>query len=93
MPVVRELPEDTSDYVTINGAVRVDPSDGSLEDKNVQACFDLDTYIAKFPCNFSPLFEESVLQEDEGYRVFIDQFGITKKIRKTGTSAQHSSFL
>ena len=34
MPVVRELPEDTSDYGTISEAVRVHPSDGSLEDKN-----------------------------------------------------------
>ena len=87
MPVVQELPEDISDYGTISGAVRVDPSDSSVEDKNVRACFGLNTYVAKFPCNFSPLFEERILQEDEGYRVFIDKFGITKKIRKTGTSA------
>lgn len=93
MPVVEELPEDLPDNGTISGATKVDPSNSVVEDKNIRPYFKLDSYIAKFPTDFSPLFEEKVLEEDEEYRTYIDQYGITTKIRKTGTSAPlHLSF-
>jgi hypothetical protein len=86
MPVIEKLPEGISDSGTISGANKVDPGDRTVEDKNVRAFFHLDSYVSKFPCNFSPLFEEKVLDEDEEYRTYTDSFGITKKIRKTGSS-------
>jgi uroporphyrinogen decarboxylase len=87
MPVKEKLPENILDSGTISGANKVDPDDSTVEDKNVRAYFHLDTYVSKFPCNFSPLFEEKTLEEDDEYRTYTDLFGITKKVRKTGTSA------
>ena len=87
MPVTEELPESILDSGTISGADKVDLNDSSVTDKNVRAYFHLDTYVSKFPCNFSPLLKEKTLEEDEEYRTYTDLFGITKKIRKTGTSA------
>ena len=53
MPVTEELPENILDSGTISGADKVDPDDSTVTDKNVRAYFHLDTYISKFPCNFS----------------------------------------
>ncbi len=60
MPVTEELAKNIPDSGTISGADKADPDDSTVEDKNVRACFHLDTYVSKFPCNFSPFFEEGV---------------------------------
>lgn len=93
MPVVEALPSDLPDNGTISGATKVDPSGSGVEDKNIRSYFKLDSYIAKFPADFSPLFEEEVLEEDDEYKTYVDSYGIKTKIRKTGTSApMHLSF-
>jgi uroporphyrinogen decarboxylase len=87
MPVVEDLPVNLPNNGTISGADAVDPLGKVVVDRNVRACCGLDSYIAKFPLNFSPLFEEKVLEEDDEYRTYIDEYGITMRVRKTGTSA------
>lgn len=86
MPVVEPLPPDYPDNDTISGADSVNPLDKKLSDKNVRSACGLESYVAKFPCNFSPLLKEKVIEETDEYKVYTDQFGITMKARKTGTS-------
>ncbi len=86
MPVVEPLPPDYPDNDTISGADSVNPLDKKLSDKNVRSACGLESYVAKFPCNFSPLLKERVLEETDEYKVYVDQYGITMKARKTGTS-------
>ena len=86
MPRVQEIPGTLSDNGTISGAEKADPAGVEFTDLNVRSCFHLQSYAAKFPVNYSPLFPVKVLEEDAESRTFIDQYGITKKERKTGTS-------
>lgn len=86
MPVATPLPDVLSDNGTISGSEKVTPESSVVVDENVRAYFMLDPYIAKFPCNYSPLLQERVLEENEEYRTYVDQYGITVKQRKTGTA-------
>lgn len=86
MPRVQEIPDTLSDNGTISGAEKVDPAGIEFTDLNVRSFFHMQSYAAKFPTNYSPLFPVKVLEEDRESRTFIDQYGITKKERKTGTS-------
>jgi hypothetical protein len=86
LPETRKLPAGLSDNGTITGADRVDPAGAEVPDCNVRPACGLESYPAKFPCNYSPLLPVRVLEEDEEYRVVVDQYGITKKERKTGTT-------
>ncbi len=87
LPMVEEIPASASDNGTITGAEKVDPEGSEIPERNVRACLHLESYAAKFPSNFSPLFPVRVLEEDEEARTIVDQYGITKKERKSGTSA------
>ena len=87
LPEVQRIPDTHPDNGTISGADKADPRGKELSDRNIRAFFGLQSYVAKFPCDYSPLWKERVLQENGEYRVFTDQYGITKKERKSGTSA------
>jgi len=86
LPVKEPLPEDLPDNGTISGAAELFPSSAVAVDKNLRAYFGLDPYPAKFPFDLSPLYREEVLEETAEMRVYKDTYGITKKIRKTGTA-------
>lgn len=87
LPEVQQIPGRLSNNSTISGADKVDPDGSEFADRNVRSHFNLYSYAAKFPCNFSPLFKEKVLEENDEFRVYTDQYGITKKEMKSGTSA------
>ena len=86
MPQKQPLPGGLSDNGTISGADAVDPSGSTVPDVNVRAACGLDSYPAKFPCDFSPRFAVRVLEEDDEYRTLVDAYGIHKKERKTGST-------
>lgn len=86
MPVTQELPKNISDNGSIMGYTKIDPVSSEVSDKNVRAYFNLDSYISKFPFDISPLLEEKIIEEDEHFKIYTDKYGITKKIRKDGTS-------
>ncbi len=86
MPVVEDLPENISDNGVVSGAKKVDPESSIIEDGNIRNACGLEYYISKFPLNFSPLLKEKTIAENEEYRTFVNEFGITVKIRKTGTA-------
>jgi Uroporphyrinogen decarboxylase (URO-D) len=87
MPMVQEIPASVPDNGTISGADKTDPAGSEFPDRNVRAFFGLESYAAKFPCNYSPLLEVQVQEEDAESRTLVDQYGITKKEMKNGTSA------
>jgi uroporphyrinogen decarboxylase len=80
------LPARLSDNGTITGADRVDPDGSEVPDRNVRPACGLDSYAAKFPCDYSPLLPARVLEDEPDYRVVVDRYGITKKERKGGTT-------
>jgi hypothetical protein len=86
MPETEKLPARLSDNGTITGADRVDPDGSEVPDRNVRAACGLESYPAKFPCDYSPMLPVRVLEEDGEHRVVVDQYGITKKEKKTATT-------
>lgn len=86
MPEKQPLPAALTDNGTISGADAVDPGGSTVADVNVRAACGLDSYAAKFPCDFSPRLAVRVLEEDEEYRTLVDAYGIHKKERKTGST-------
>jgi len=87
LPVTEALPEDLKDNGTISGGEKIDPSGNTVIDKNVREHLHLDPYPSKFPFDLSPLWDVEILEDQKEYRIIIDSYGITKKERKTGTSA------
>ena len=86
MPQKEALPPGLSDNATISGATAVDPGGSTVSDVNVRAACGLDSYAAKFPCDFSPLLPARIVEEDAEYRTLYDSYGILKKERKTGST-------
>lgn len=87
MPVKKELPLNISDNSSIMGYPKIDNKSREITDENVKDFFNLDPYIAKFPFDVSPRFQEEIIEEDEYYKVYKNKYGITLKERKDGTSA------
>jgi uroporphyrinogen decarboxylase len=60
-----------------------------LVDVNVRPFFDLDSYLAKFPIDFSPRCPRRIIEEDDRRRVFTDSYGATKLVMKENAATWH----
>lgn len=56
---------------------------GELTDKNILNYFNLDSYLVKFPFDISPRLEQKIIEDNENYRIYVDNFGLKKKEVKT----------
>jgi len=79
------IPEDTPGGKIVRASADIEGSD-ELTDVNTIKYFNLDSYLAKFPFDLSPMLEKKVLQENEHYRIYTDNYGLTIKIIKTSAS-------
>ncbi len=86
LPLVQEIDPDIQDSEPIRGSVSIDKSAEKLSDKNVSAFFKLDSYLEKFPFDLSPMLEKETISENADYRIYKDNFGITKKTYKKKAS-------
>jgi uroporphyrinogen decarboxylase len=57
-----------------------------LVDRNVMPLLGLDSYLAKFPIDFSPRLPKRILEEDDHRRVFTDAYGLTVMVLKDGAA-------
>jgi len=51
-----------------------------MEDENVQPIFGLDYYLTKFPTDYSPMFENEILEKTKEYTIYKDIYGVTEKM-------------
>ena len=81
------LSEDLSPLAT---RARSLPGRGTSElvDRDVMPYFGLDSYLAKFPIDFSPRLPK-ILHEDNHQQTFTDSYGLTVKVLKDGAAALH----
>jgi uroporphyrinogen decarboxylase len=86
LPVREEIPEGVPDGDLVRGEVPIWEGAGGLVDRNVMPCLGLESYLAKFPLDLSPMLPAEVIEETAEHRVFKDSFGITKKVMKTSAS-------
>jgi hypothetical protein len=70
-----------------SSALGVGP-EGSV-DRAVMARFGLDSFLAKFPCDFSPRLPVTVLEDDDRHRLFVDAYGVTKLVTRENAATFH----
>ena len=73
------IPDYRLDGDLVRGCDPISPDSDELVDRNVLPQLQLDSYLAKFPIDFSPPLESELLEENSHYRVLRDRYGITKK--------------
>ena len=79
------IPEGTLDGKIVRASANIEGSD-EITDSNTLKYFDLDSYLAKFPFDLSPMFEKKIIKENDDYLVFKDNYGITQKVIKKGAA-------
>jgi uroporphyrinogen decarboxylase len=82
LPKVMDIPENVLDGDLVRGSSPISSDSGELVDKNVMTSLELDSYLAKFPFDISPLLETETLEETEHIRIFRDKYGVVKKVIK-----------
>jgi len=55
-------------------------------DTKLMAYFGLEPYPVKFPCNFSPMADKKIIEKNNDFTVFIDEYCLTQKVLAGGTS-------
>ncbi len=94
LPQRAPLPQEALDGDLVRGSLPLGSEGGSatrlgsaeLSDRNVMPLLGLDSYLAKFPVDFSPGLPRRVLAEDEDWRVFADGYGLTVRVLKKGAA-------
>ena len=83
---VRYLPDNylEGDLVRMSLPLRTDNSE--FVDRTLISYFNLDPYPSKFPCDFSPMFDKKIIEKNDEYEVFVDEYGLTQKVLKKSAS-------
>jgi uroporphyrinogen decarboxylase len=82
LPKIEGIPEDALDADLVRGSTAIISDSSELVDKNVMAYFNMDSYLAKFPFDISPLLKTEVLEDNKDYKIFTDSYGLTQKVTK-----------
>jgi uroporphyrinogen decarboxylase len=86
LPALEGIPENVPDGDLVRGETPIWEGAGGLTDLNVMPRLGLDSYLAKFPMDLSPMLPVEVISETAEHRVFKDGFGIAKKVMKSSAS-------
>lgn len=86
LPRVEEISDTLLSSEGVEGGTKIDPGSGRLVDKNVRSYFKLDSYLSKIPMDISPGLKKRIIEDNEKYRIYTDNFGITQKIIKGSPS-------
>jgi uroporphyrinogen-III decarboxylase len=90
LPLREPLPPEALDGDLVRGSLPFGAGAGTttrtggseLVDHNVLPFLGLDSYLAKFPLDFSPRLAGSVLSEDARQKTFTDSYGLTVQVLK-----------
>jgi len=83
---IKDVPEEILDPESIRGSKPLTLKYTDEVDNNVAPFFKLDSYLEKFPIDYSPMLPRRVLDENNDYRVFVDKYGLTNKVLKHKSS-------
>ncbi len=77
---VREpVPEDYSDGIAVMANRNIGKDMEKAGDRNVQPVFGLDPYLTKFPVDYSPMFEEEIIEKTDTHVLYRDAYGVLCK--------------
>lgn len=86
LPKINDIPEDILDPESIRGSKSLTDKYKGEVDNNVAPFFKLDSYLEKFPIDYSPVLKSRVIEENKEYRIFVDKYGLTNKVLKHKSS-------
>ncbi len=82
----KPIPRDITDSESLRGSRALSPQFEKKVDFNVMDYFNLDSYLEKFPFDLSPQFEIKIIEENQDYKIFTDEFGLKQKVYKQKSS-------
>ena len=86
LPKVKDIPENILNSESVRGSKPLSPEYSDEVDHNVAQYFNLDSYLEKFPIDYSPMLKSGIIEENEEYRIFTDKYGLTNKVLKKKSS-------
>ncbi len=86
LPKIEDIAQGMLDSESVRGSRPVSDAYKDGVDKNVAAYFSLDSYLEKFPLDYSPMLKGTVIEENNEYKIFTDKFGLKNKVLKTRSS-------
>jgi hypothetical protein len=82
---IGDLPENYLDGDLVRISLPLRPGSGFV-DGSLISYFNLDPYPTKFPCDFSPMLEGKVIEDNDNHKIFVDGYGLTQKVLKRSAS-------
>ena len=73
------VPEDYSDGIAIMANRNIGKDMEKAGDRNVQPVFDLEPYLTKFPVDYSPMFDEEIIEKTDTHVLYRDAYGVLCK--------------
>ncbi|MBM3699621.1 MAG: hypothetical protein FJW68_01715 [Actinobacteria bacterium] len=86
LPKIKDVSEEILDPESIRGSKPLTLKYADEVDNNVAPFFKLDSYLEKFPIDYSSMMQSRVLEENNEYRIFVDKYGLTNKVLKQKSS-------
>lgn len=75
----KPVPGDIADGIAIMANRNIYSEMEKTGDVNVGPVFGLDQYLTKFPVDYSPMFEEKVIDKTSNHIIYKDSYGVTNK--------------
>jgi len=76
---VESVPAKISDGIAIMANKNIYSEMEKAGDVNVQPVFGLDQYLTKFPVDYSPMFTHEIIEKNETYIIYKDEYGVLNK--------------
>ena len=78
LPKVGDLPDSYLEGDLVRTSLPLRPDSDEFVDRIFMSYFNLDPYPSKFPCDFSPMLDKKVIEKNNDYEIFIDEYGLTQ---------------
>lgn len=86
LPKVEGLPDSYLEGDLVRASLPLRPDSSEFVDRAIMSYFNLDPYPSKFPCDFSPRLDKKIVEENNDYKIFIDEYGLTQKVLRKSAS-------
>jgi len=86
LPKVGDLPDNYLEGDLVRTSLPLRHDSNELADRSLISYFNLDPYPSKFPCDFSPMLDKKIIEENDEHEIFVDEYGLTQKVLKKSAS-------
>ncbi len=86
LPEIQGISDEMSESESIRASSPLMPKFDAEVDKNVMPFFNLDSFLEKFPIEYSPMLTKNIIRDEKDYTIFTDKYGLTNKILKNKSS-------